>query len=95
MATSKPAPAARPSGAAKPAAAAIAVVSAGTALLEQPIRLHETRQADVANAPAPKSAASDLLIIEDDEATTAAVVQGRQFRRLFSNLESASKSHMA
>ncbi len=95
MATSKPEPGARPSSAAKPAAAAIAAVSAGTALLEQPIRLHETRQANVANAPAPKSAASDLLIIEDDDATTAAVVQGRQFRRLFSNLESASKSHLA
>ena len=29
------------------------------------------------------------------ELLTAAVVQGRQFRRLFSNLESASKSHLA
>jgi hypothetical protein len=94
MATSKPAPAGRPSGGAKPAAAS-AAASAGTALLEQPIRLHETRVAEAAPASPAKSAASDLLIIEDDDATTAAVVQGRQFRRLFSNLESASKSHLA
>ena len=94
MATSKPAPAGRSSTGAKPAAAANAVVSAGTALLEPPIRLHETRQPEAVNTPAAKSAASDLLIVEDDDATTAAVVQGRQFRRLFSNLESASKSSL-
>ena len=94
MATTKPAPPARSTTAVKPAAATAPAEKAGTALLEPPIRLHETRAAE-AVAPAAKSAASDLLIIEDDDATTAAVVQGRQFRRLFSNLESASKSHLA
>ena len=94
MATTKPAAPARSTSAAKAAAAIAPAEKAGTALLESPIRLHETRAGEVA-APAAKSAASDLLIIEDDDATTAAVVQGRQFRRLFSDLESASKSHLA
>jgi hypothetical protein len=30
---------------------------------------------------------TDLLIVEDDDATAASVVPGRQFRRLFSSLE--------
>jgi type II secretory pathway predicted ATPase ExeA len=94
MATSKPAAPARSGGVAKSTAVVAPAEKAATALLEPPIRLHETRLSEAA-APAPKSAASDLLIIEDDDATTAAVVQGRQFRRLFSNLESASKSHLA
>jgi len=94
MAATKPAAPARSTTAAKPAAAVAATEKAATAVLEPPIRLHETRALEIA-APAAKSTAGDLLIIEDDDATTAAVVQGRQFRRLFSNLESASKSHLA
>lgn len=94
MATGKPSSTGRQSGAAKLTAVS-AAASAGTALSEQPIRLHEARQAELENVSAGKLEGGDLLIIEDDEATTAAVVQGRQFRRLFSNLESASKSHMA
>jgi type II secretory pathway predicted ATPase ExeA len=93
IATSKSSPGARPSGAPKPAVAGGATAN-GAPLLEAPIRLHESRAVEAAPA-SPKPAADAVLIVEDDDATTAAVVQGRQFRRLFSNLESASKSHMA
>lgn len=94
MATNKPAPAPRPAASNAKPAVAPAAISSAVATLEAPIRLHENRPLE-SIAPAANPAASDLLIIEDDDASTAAVVQGRQFRRLFSNLESASKSHLA
>ncbi|BBO31749.1 ExeA family protein [Lacipirellula parvula] len=92
-ATGKPAAPAKPTAAAAPAPAASA--TAVLERLEQPVRIHETRPAAPSLGAKPKASESDLLIVEDDDASTAAVVQGRQFRRLFSNLESASKSHLA
>jgi type II secretory pathway predicted ATPase ExeA len=42
--------------------------------------------------PAPPSTAPEILIVESDDARRRAAVPGRQFRRLFSNLESLPRA---
>jgi type II secretory pathway predicted ATPase ExeA len=45
------------------------------------------------NAPAAaQSGPRDLLVIEDDDRSTATIVPGKQFRRLFSTLETSGRS---
>ena len=61
--------------------------------LSGPVRLHDS--SDSAIPTAGKTApANELLVVEDDDATAAEVVQGRQFRRLFTSLEASGKSHL-
>jgi type II secretory pathway predicted ATPase ExeA len=54
------------------------------------VRLHQSID-EPATAPAP---VGELLLIEDDDASRAAIIPARQFRRLFSALESTGRSHL-
>lgn len=58
-----------------------------------PVRLHATSEPVAPTAALGSTVASELLIVENDDSTAAEVVQGRQFRRLFTSLEAAGKSH--
>ncbi len=82
----------------KPSAASAGSGVGGVALVEQldlapltelaPVRLHHAAE----TAAVAATVAGELLIVEEDDGVAAAVIPGRQFRRLFSALESNSRS---
>ena len=61
-----------------------------------PVRLHHASESTSAPATAvARPTSSELLLIEDeDDASRAAIVPARQFRRLFSALESTGRSQL-
>jgi hypothetical protein len=82
----------------KPSAASAGSGVGGGAFVEQldlapltelaPVRLHHAAE----TAAVAATVAGELLIVEEDDGVAAAVIPGRQFRRLFSALESNSRS---
>jgi hypothetical protein len=48
----------------------------------------------LSNAPAAQAGSRELLVLEDDDISTATIVPGKQFRRLYSSLETSGRSRM-
>jgi type II secretory pathway predicted ATPase ExeA len=77
---------------AKPAMTATAISAAEDREVDAPFAVQSTYRDIVMQLPAESASSRELLVIEDDEETTASVVPGKQFRRLFSRLEAGGRS---